>query len=79
MTEFYIRPYRSSDRSRLFQIGADTTYFGDPIEVYLDDRQIFLDAFYSYYTDLEPGYSWVATSEGEVIGFLAGCVNTRKY
>jgi ribosomal protein S18 acetylase RimI-like enzyme len=79
MTEFSIRPYHSDNRCSLFQIGADTAYFGNPIEAYLDDRQIFLDAFYAYYTDLEPGHSWVACCEDEVVGFLAGCVNTQQY
>lgn len=79
MSEFSVRKYNVKDRNSLFKIGADTAFFGDPIEAYLDDRQLFLDAFYAYYTDVEPGYSWVAICDDQVIGFLAGCIDTRKY
>ncbi len=73
-----IRPYRSEDREGLFKIAADTAFFGEPIEIYLEDRKIFLDAFYAYYTDYEPEHSWVATANDEVVGFLTGCVDTAK-
>ena len=74
-----IRKYAPSDRNRIFEIGADTAFFGDPIEAYLEDRFIFLDAFYAYYTDLEPSGSWVACSGEKVVGFLTGCLNTKRY
>jgi GNAT superfamily N-acetyltransferase len=77
MHDLLIRPYLFADRKAVFQIGADTAFFGAPVEAYLDDRNAFLDAFYAYYTDLEPEHTWVASADGEVVGFLAGCVNTR--
>jgi ribosomal protein S18 acetylase RimI-like enzyme len=73
-----IRPYHQGDREGLFKIAADTAFFGQPIEIYMEDRRIFLDAFYAYYTDYEPEHSWVATSNDEVVGFLTGCVDTLK-
>lgn len=76
---FSIRKYAPSDRNRIFEIGADTAFFGDPIEAYLEDRFIFLDAFYAYYTDYEPSGSWVACCDEQVVGFLTGCLNTKKY
>jgi ribosomal protein S18 acetylase RimI-like enzyme len=79
MPEFSIRKYNVNDRNSLFKIGADTAFFGDQIEVYLDDRQLFLDSFYAYYTDIEPNYSWVAICEDQLIGFLTGCIDARKY
>jgi hypothetical protein len=79
MNDFVIRPYQPMDRTKLHQIGADTAYFGEPIEAYLDDRQLFLDAFYSYYTDIEPGSCRVVCYQDNVIGFLTGCVDTRNY
>jgi ribosomal protein S18 acetylase RimI-like enzyme len=76
MTKLTIRPYSSSDRPDLFRIAGDTAFFGAPIEAYMEDRNVFLDAFYSYYTDLEPEHAWVACAGGEVAGFLAGCVDS---
>jgi ribosomal protein S18 acetylase RimI-like enzyme len=73
-----IRPYRSEDREGLFKIAADTAFFGEPIEIYMEDRRIFLDAFYAYYTDYEPEHAWVATANDEVVGFLTGCVDSAK-
>ena len=73
-----IRPYLPDDREELLRIGADTAFFGAPIEAYMEDRNAFLDAFYAYYTDLEPEHTWVASANGKVVGFLTGCVDTRK-
>ena len=73
-----IRPYHPDDREGLFKIAADTAFFGKPIEKYMEDRRIFLDAFYAYYTDYEPEHCWVATANDEVIGFITGCVDTNK-
>ncbi len=79
MPELIVCPYRPTDRMAVFRIGADTAFFGAPIEAYMEDRNAFLDAFYAYYTDLEPEHTWVACANGEVVGFLAGCVDSRIY
>ena len=79
MPDLVIRPYQSADRQSVFRIGADTAFFGAPIEATMEDRHAFLDAFYAYYTDLEPEHTWVACADGEVVGFLAGCVDTRAH
>lgn len=77
MPDLVIRPYQPVDRQAVLRIGADTAFFGAPIEAYMEDRNAFLDAFYAYYTDLEPKHTWVACADGEVVGFLTGCVDTR--
>jgi ribosomal protein S18 acetylase RimI-like enzyme len=77
MPGLLVRPYLPADRQAVFRIGADTAFFGDPVEAFMDDRNAFLDAFYAYYTDLEPEHVWVASANGEVVGFLAGCVDTH--
>lgn len=74
----HIRPYRPEDRISVFRIAADTAFFGGPIEAYLEDRRLFLDAFYRYYTDFEPGSAWVAVAGEEVVGFLTGCLDTNR-
>jgi ribosomal protein S18 acetylase RimI-like enzyme len=57
---------------------ADTAFFGDPVEVFLEDRDLFCDAFCAYYTDLEPERAWVAEVGGRVAGTLLGCAHTGR-
>jgi GNAT superfamily N-acetyltransferase len=76
MPETDIRPYASTDRAAVFRIAADTGFFGEPVEAFLEDRNLFCDVFYCYYTDLEPEHAWVAYADDQVVGFLMGCVNT---
>jgi ribosomal protein S18 acetylase RimI-like enzyme len=78
MQNLLVRPYRPEDRSELFRIGADTANYGSPIEAYFDDRNLFLDSFYRYYTDYEPEHSWIAEVDGLVAGFLTGCTDTQR-
>ncbi|MGD0005390.1 MAG: GNAT family N-acetyltransferase [Anaerolineaceae bacterium] len=73
-----IRPYQPGDREALFKIGAETAFFGAPIEVYMEDRGAFLDSFYAYYTDYEPEHAWVACADSQVVGFLTGCTDTKR-
>jgi ribosomal protein S18 acetylase RimI-like enzyme len=79
MTDFMVRPYQLKDRESVFRIGADTAFFGEPIEAYLEDRNVFLDAFYAYYVDLEPEHSWSACADEKVVGFLTGCTDSRSH
>jgi ribosomal protein S18 acetylase RimI-like enzyme len=79
MPDLTVRPYQVSDRESVFRIGADTAYFGAPVEAYMEDRNVFLDGFYAYYTDLEPEHAWVASADGEVVGFITGCVDSRQH
>jgi len=76
--ELMIRLYQPTDRADLFQIGGDTAFFGQPIEFYMEDRRIFLDSFYVYYTDYEPEHTWVACAGQQVVGFLTGCTDTHR-
>ena len=67
-----VRPYSPGDRAALYQIAADTAYFGDPVEEFLPDRRFLLDVFVSYYLDCEPEHAWVADVDGAVAGYLTG-------
>ena len=71
--------YKPEYRSAVFRIAADTAYFGHPVEAYLEDRRLFCDFFYRYYTDYEMEHSWVAITGQEVIGFLMGCTDTAAW
>jgi len=77
--ECIIRTYQPADRETLLQIGAETAFFGAPIEHYMEDRRIFMDCFYAYYTDYEAEHIWVACVDGRCVGFLCGCIDSKKY
>jgi ribosomal protein S18 acetylase RimI-like enzyme len=78
MNDLSVRPFEKKDREAVFRIGADTAFFGAPIEAYMEDRNVFLDAFYAYYTDVEPEHAWVACVDSQVVGFITGCADSRS-
>ncbi len=71
-----VRLFIPSDQPALFAIAADTAYFGEPVEVFLEDRHLYYDAFARYYTEYETALIWVAESPEGLVGFLFGCVDT---
>jgi ribosomal protein S18 acetylase RimI-like enzyme len=79
MTEtLVLRPYQSTDREQVLQLAADTAFFGEPVEVILEDRRLFCDLVYAYYTDDEPELAWVAVEDSYLMGFIVGAVDTAR-
>ena len=78
-TMWTIRRYQPSDRSAVRQLAGDTAHFGDPIERFFDAREMFLDAFATYYTDVAYHYLWVAHEDGALLGYIMGCPDTHDY
>ncbi|HHW73902.1 MAG TPA: GNAT family N-acetyltransferase [Firmicutes bacterium] len=74
-----IRKMAPHDREAVRRICWETGYGGDNIAPYFDDPALFTDFFCSYYTDIEPGSSFVATDGDAVVGYLFGCPDTRRY
>ena len=74
-----IRPYQPSDRAGLRQICCDTADAGQPVERFFPDREVFGDLLTDYYTEYEPQSAFVAENNGEVIGYLTGCVDTERF
>ena len=74
-----IHRYQPSDRSAVRQLTGDTAHFGDPVERFFDAREVFLDAFANYYTDVGYSYLWVAHADSALIGYLMGCPDTYDY
>jgi ribosomal protein S18 acetylase RimI-like enzyme len=62
----------------VWDLAADTAFFGDPVEAFLDDRALFCAAFVAYYTDHEPERLWVAEIDGTVVGYVTGCGDSRR-
>ena len=73
-----VRPFESGDRNAVRRIFADTAYFGGPLEIYFDDREMLCDYYTTYYTDYEPQSCFVAEADNEIIGYLMGCLNTDR-
>jgi hypothetical protein len=71
-----IRLYRSSDQQQVFEISADTAFFGEPVEVFLEDRHLYIDTFACYYIAHEAPHTWVADCREVVIRLLFGCSDT---
>ncbi len=78
MTDLSIRHYQASDQTAIFEIAADTAFFGDPVEAFLEDRRLYTDAFARYYIEFEAQYTWVAQSSEGLVGFLFGCIDTSQ-
>jgi GNAT superfamily N-acetyltransferase len=74
-----VRPYEPRDRAALREIACDTADSGNPVERFFPDREVFADALTRYYTDIAPEATWIAEDGGKVIGYLTGCLDTRRY
>lgn len=74
-----IRPYQPGDRETVRRICCDTADAGQPVENFFHDREFIADIVTRYYTDLEPQFSWVAEHEGQVMGYLHGCLDSQRF
>jgi GNAT superfamily N-acetyltransferase len=74
-----IRPYKPQDRSGLRQICCDTADAGQRVERFFPDREVFADLLTNYYTAHEPQSVFVAEDDGEVVGYITGCVDTKRF
>ncbi len=75
---FQIRRYHPRDREAVWRLAADTAFFGEPVEAFLDDRRLYGAAFAAYYTDYEPERLWVAKVGGNVVGYVMGCGDSQR-
>ena len=74
-----IRPYERRDRVSVRAIACETADRGHPAQDYLEEHEVLADFLTRYYTDYEPQTIWVAESQGAVIGYLTGCLDSRRY
>lgn len=77
--EIVIRKYLPQDRIDVHRICCETADMGRPMESFFSDREFFSDMVISYYTDFEPGSLWVALIDNKVVGYLSGCLDTKRY
>jgi RimJ/RimL family protein N-acetyltransferase len=78
VTSPVIRPYEARDRAAVRRVCFVTGYMGEPVAWQWRDAESFADIFSGYYTDREPASALVVEIDGEVSGYLLGCVDTTK-
>jgi GNAT superfamily N-acetyltransferase len=74
-----IRLYQPADRQAVWGIACDTADHGNPVENFFPDRNVVAEMLMRYYTDYEPQALWVAEYESKVVGYLSGCLDSRRY
>lgn len=52
---------------------------GEPANIFFPDEEILSDTITSYYTDYEPESIFIAEYSGNIVGYLTGCKDTRRY
>ncbi len=71
------RPYRAEDRLRVRALAVATAEGGRPSS--FPDPELLADLLTDYYLEDEPGSTLVAEEEGRLLGYLTGCLDTRRY
>jgi ribosomal protein S18 acetylase RimI-like enzyme len=74
-----IRPFHKEDRAMVRKICCDVADRGEPIENIFPDREFAADLLTNYYTDYEPESSFVAENDGQVVAYINGCIDNRRY
>ena len=69
-----IRAYdpAGSDRAGIAKVCCDSAFLGKPIDDIFSDREWFANTVITPYLTLEPRHTWVAETNGEVVGYLTG-------
>jgi GNAT superfamily N-acetyltransferase len=73
-----IRAYRPEDRAAVRHVCVETAYIGNPIAPHFAATESMATILTGYYTDREPESAWVVTNDDRVVGYLLGCVDSRK-
>jgi ribosomal protein S18 acetylase RimI-like enzyme len=76
--EISIRQYEPKDRPGVRRVCYETGFMGEPAEWMWRDEESFADMFTGYWTDREAECARVAVLDGDVVGYLLGCMDSRK-
>lgn len=78
MSEVSVRLYAPGDRPALRRLSHRVGYMGEPADGYWAHEESFAEVWTAWYTDHEPESLFVAERDGEVAGYLTGCVDSRR-
>lgn len=73
-----LRPYAPSDREAVRDICRRTAYRNRGSSSVFEDDELFADYWTSYYTDYEPESCLVVEEDGDVVGYLLGCIDEHR-
>ncbi len=73
------RALKPQDIPLLRQLCCDVANRGKPVESIFPDRVLVADLLTNYYTRYEPSATFVAEAEGQVVGYINGCLDNRRY
>jgi len=79
MNEVCIRSYKREDRQYIREICYATAFRGESGDFFFDDKEILSDIVTLYYTEYEPESIFVAEVKQNIVGYLTGCKDTKRY
>ncbi|WP_216318331.1 GNAT family N-acetyltransferase [Deinococcus aestuarii] len=75
-----LRPVRPADRDTLAHVAYETAYFGESAARFFPSRPLFAALWVApYLTPDGGGLGFVAERGGEVVGYILGSVDPRRY
>lgn len=74
-----IRQFTGKDRDAVRAICMETGQRGNPTRVFFEDEEVAAMLFADYYMQYEPESCFVAEIDGEVVGYMLGCQDRRRY
>jgi len=77
-----IRTYVREDRRALEELAIETSCTNDSKVKRLEDimhPEFYFDIEYAYHLDYEPESILIAEDNGQLVGYLTGCVDVRRY
>ena len=79
MRNLIIRNFKKEDKNIICQICFNTALYGQPIKKYIKEKSLIAETFLEYYIRFEPENIIIAETDGQVVGYLAGCFDTKNY
>ena len=76
---FFIRPYRARDLNAVYDICLKTGDSGEDATALYSDPKILGHLYAGPYVTLEPALAFMLTDGEEVVGYILGALDTRRF
>jgi ribosomal protein S18 acetylase RimI-like enzyme len=77
--KYEVHPYAPRDRTLIEDIAYRTGFMGESAEAFWRHRKSWAAIWIAPYLKGEPESTFVATVDGNVVGYLTGCVDTERF
>lgn len=74
-----IRLYQRADEAAVREICFQTALYGQPMQQAIPDPALISESLVGYYLRFEPDALWIAEESGQVVGYLSGGLDPRRY